>query len=139
MQHNVGLKIVKLVAKCNSTGKKKLICSYKKKFDINFAMTDVVNKDSSCIINDKWRHVYSLHLQSLQKLKGLLECFVQWKKLDMFRFDENWDRICCVLTWYSILDCLHTMLEWICYMNLFCFDENWVGLLKKSIKIDIYR
>ncbi len=43
-----------------------------KNFDKNFATTDVVNMDSSCIIDDEWWHVYSLKLWSLQKLKGLL-------------------------------------------------------------------
>ncbi len=46
------LKIVKFVAKCNSTGKKKFILLLKN-VDVNFATTDVVNMDYSCIIDDK--------------------------------------------------------------------------------------
>ncbi len=100
-----------------------------KNFDMNLATIDVVNMDSNCIINDKWQHVYSLKLRSLQKLKGLLECFIWWKKLDLFRFDENWHRSCCVLTWYLILNCLYTM-----HARVDLFHE-WSSTLNSSLKI----
>ncbi len=52
LQQNVVLKIEKFVAKCNSTGMKKLLFLLKN-VNINFVTIDVVNMDSCCIVDDK--------------------------------------------------------------------------------------
>ncbi len=54
LQRNMRLIIAKFLAKCNSEGKKKLISTFLlKNVDNNFAMTDMINMDSCCIIDDK--------------------------------------------------------------------------------------
>ncbi len=105
------------MTKCNSTVKKK-INMLLKNFDMNFAMT----LDSSYIIDDKWQHVYSLKLWSLQKLKGLLKCFIQGKNWICFVLMRTETGV--VVFWHDIqLDCAFH------YLNSFWLSTSLAILL----------
>ncbi len=62
--------------------------------------------------NAKWVEVVWMPI-----VRRLSECYIQWKKLDLFRFDEIKDRNCCILMWYVVLNCLYPTLERIFFMN----------------------